>query len=124
MSARNAKSGDSSWSRSISKCNLKKKTKELDKCLSDSAYATKNPNNGQLSDQMEVVEYLLQLLQEQPNCNAPKSYGNFQVQVNLPRISTFSDLLTTDSGVTSFTGMSNLWLLETIVEAVQWHYME
>lgn len=94
-------------------------------CDNEATNETENLSTIQLpDDDIEAAEDLLQLLQEQPNYNGPKTYGEFQVQVNTPKLSTLCDLLTTDSALTSFTGISTLHLLETIVKAVQCHYVD
>lgn len=46
-------------------------------------------------EEMEAAECLLQLLQSQPNYNGPKTFRDFEVQVNTPKVATLCDLLTT-----------------------------
>lgn len=76
------------------------------------------------NEELEAAEGLLQLLQDQPNYNGPKSFRDFEVQVNAPKISTLCDLLITNSAINSFTGISSAKVLDTIVEAVQFHYVD
>lgn len=54
----------------------------------------------------------------------PKSFADFQVQVNTPKLSTLYDLLGTHSAINSFTGISSAKVLKVIVEAVQHHYTD
>lgn len=118
--ASKAKVGVSSRSLRISERNAKNETpSETCSCSNEI-----EDRSNYTSDEMEATEGLLQLLKEQPNYDGPKSYRDFEVQVNTPKISTLSDLLTTDSAVSSFTGICSLKLLETIVEAVQCHYID
>ncbi|XP_028146882.2 uncharacterized protein LOC114340340 [Diabrotica virgifera virgifera] len=77
-----------------------------------------NPAAETSENEIEAAHGLLQLLQSQPNYKGPKSFKDFQVQVDTPKVSTVCDLITTDSALNSFTGLNSFKLLDTIVEAV------
>lgn len=61
----------------------------------------------------------MHLLQCQPAYEGPKSYRDFQVQVNTPKVNTLCELIFTDSALNSFTGLSNFELLDVITEALR-----
>ncbi|XP_044764415.1 uncharacterized protein LOC123320980 [Coccinella septempunctata] len=75
-------------------------------------------------DEIEAAEGLLQLLQGQPDYDGPKTFKDFEVQVNTTNTSSLCDLIKTDSALNSFTGLCSINLLDTIVEAVQSVYTD
>lgn len=76
------------------------------------------------ADDIEAAESLIQLLGSQPHYSGPKTFCDFQVQVNMPRVQTICDLLATDSALNSFTGLNSFELLDTLLEAVQSVYID
>uniref|UniRef100_A0A6P7H673 Uncharacterized protein LOC114346673 n=1 Tax=Diabrotica virgifera virgifera TaxID=50390 RepID=A0A6P7H673_DIAVI len=77
-----------------------------------------NPAAETSENEIEAAHGLLQLLQSQPNYKGPKSFKDFQVQVDTPKVSTVCNLITTNSALNSFTGLNSFKLLDIIVEAV------
>lgn len=54
----------------------------------------------------------------------PKTFQDFEVQVNTPKIVTLCDIFATDMALNSFTGLSTAEMLDTLVEAVQLIYSD
>ncbi|KAF5308343.1 hypothetical protein FQR65_LT18226 [Abscondita terminalis] len=75
-----------------------------------------NSNAGHNEQEVEAAEILIDLLNKQPNYDGPKTYKDFQVQVNTPKRLTVCDLIVTDKTLCSFTGINNFSLLNFIVD--------
>ncbi|XP_072389457.1 uncharacterized protein [Diabrotica undecimpunctata] len=78
-----------------------------------------NKTNEPSEEDILCVDALLQL-----SGGTVKSFKDFQVQVNTPKVVTLSDIITSDTMLCSFTGLQNFQLLDGIVSSVNLVYKD
>lgn len=71
-------------------------------------------------DEIIAVDALLQLATTTPR----KTFRDFQVQVNTPKIVTLTDIITTDKILSSFTGLQTFSVLDSIVNNINIIYKD